>query len=711
MPLDRAAALRQAEKLVRQGKLDQAIGEYFTVVEDQPRDWNTANLLGDLLVRAGRLDEAIDQFGRCADTLRSEGFLPKAAALYKKILKIRPLDDRALLHAGELASQQGLLADARTFLRAAVDARQARNDQRGVLEVVVRLGMLDRTDVAARIAGARARAELGDPAAAIRELSDVAAWLVDEGREADALAPLREIVHLDPRHAQATAELGRILVGQGDLAAAAQYLGAEGAGASPALGAAAAEARIRAGADGEALEIVDRLIAGEAEGAIDAVVRLAAAVAPEFPEPAFHTIERVVDACVAKDDWKGAARALRAFVSAAPGHVPALVRMVDVCIDGDVDEGVVEAQALLADAYLAQGASTEARLVAEDLVRRQPLEATHLDRLRRALVLAGDPTPDETAAEWLAEVTAAADEDIDQLPDLPPAVISQEPERPQLEVPPDAYPGPLETASAPLEAPSASEEPWQPEPSVPDVRPAAREPQPPAAFDAPVPASAPNQAPRKPLGPHAIDLDALLSGFEPPAPPPKPGAPPNVEVDLSVALDDIKPRAPVVPKAKAPAASPPPPAPSAAPIADIEEVFRNMRDEAERKPSAEAAEVSFSRGKALYEAGAVQESIEPLRAAARVPTWRYAAAALLARVFRDRQQTADAIEWLGHAADAPVRDSAERYATLLQLADLLEATGETERALGVCLELQAEAGDYEDVGARIARLTGVTGGG
>ena len=46
--IDRAVALRQAEKLVRQGKLDQAIAEYFTVVEDQPRDWNTANLLGDL---------------------------------------------------------------------------------------------------------------------------------------------------------------------------------------------------------------------------------------------------------------------------------------------------------------------------------------------------------------------------------------------------------------------------------------------------------------------------------------------------------------------------------------------------------------------------------------------------------------------------------------------------------------------------------------
>ena len=52
MPIDRAATLRTAEKLLRQGKLDAAIAEYFRVVDEFPRDWNTANVLGDLYVRA-----------------------------------------------------------------------------------------------------------------------------------------------------------------------------------------------------------------------------------------------------------------------------------------------------------------------------------------------------------------------------------------------------------------------------------------------------------------------------------------------------------------------------------------------------------------------------------------------------------------------------------------------------------------------------------
>ena len=57
MSIDRAAAVRQAEKLLRRGKLEQAIAEYLRLVEDQPRDWNTANLLGDLYVRAGKVVE------------------------------------------------------------------------------------------------------------------------------------------------------------------------------------------------------------------------------------------------------------------------------------------------------------------------------------------------------------------------------------------------------------------------------------------------------------------------------------------------------------------------------------------------------------------------------------------------------------------------------------------------------------------------------
>jgi hypothetical protein len=44
---------------------------------------------------------------------------------------------------------------------------------------------------------------------------------------------------------------------------------------------------------------------------------------------------------------------------------------------------------------------------------------------------------------------------------------------------------------------------------------------------------------------------------------------------------------------------------------------------------------------------------------------------------------------------------------LYELADLLEQSGESARALAICLELESEAPGYRDVAERIDRLTKV----
>ncbi|HVB37433.1 MAG TPA: tetratricopeptide repeat protein, partial [Vicinamibacterales bacterium] len=162
MATDRDTALRKAEKLLRQGRLDQAIEEYVRIVEEHPHDLTSANALGDLCVRAGQVEQAVAQYARIAGYLAREGFLSKAAALYKKILKIRPLDEPTLLQAADIAARQGLLADARSYLTAVIDRRTARGDARGAAEIRVRLGGIDPGDVEASLAAARARAELGE---------------------------------------------------------------------------------------------------------------------------------------------------------------------------------------------------------------------------------------------------------------------------------------------------------------------------------------------------------------------------------------------------------------------------------------------------------------------------------------------------------------------------------------------------------------------
>jgi hypothetical protein len=66
-----------------------------------------------------------------------------------------------------------------------------------------------------------------------------------------------------------------------------------------------------------------------------------------------------------------------------------------------------------------------------------------------------------------------------------------------------------------------------------------------------------------------------------------------------------------------------------------------------------------------------------------------------------------AVEWFEKAAQAPAPTQEESYLLLFDLADALERQGEIARALAICLELQAEAGEYEDVDQRIERLSKV----
>ena len=113
MPFDREGTLRKAEKLLRQGKLDLAIAEYRGVIEAEPSDWNTSNTLGDLYFRAGQTDKAVSEYSRIADHLANEGFFPKAVALYRKILKIKPDEERTQWNLGQISARQGLLVDAR----------------------------------------------------------------------------------------------------------------------------------------------------------------------------------------------------------------------------------------------------------------------------------------------------------------------------------------------------------------------------------------------------------------------------------------------------------------------------------------------------------------------------------------------------------------------------------------------------------------------
>jgi tetratricopeptide (TPR) repeat protein len=167
-PFDREATLKAAEKALKLGKVDVAIAEYVKVVEAQPRDWNTANALGDLYVRAKQIEKGVKQYTRIADHLAEEGFYPKAAALFKKILKIKPEDEYAILQSGDLSAKQNKIAEAKTFFQQVMDRRRKKGDKKGATDIAIRMGTLDPEDLDARLKAAQLASENGDTTTALR---------------------------------------------------------------------------------------------------------------------------------------------------------------------------------------------------------------------------------------------------------------------------------------------------------------------------------------------------------------------------------------------------------------------------------------------------------------------------------------------------------------------------------------------------------------
>jgi tetratricopeptide (TPR) repeat protein len=561
--IDRVALLRSAEKLLRQGKLDQAIAEYLRVVEDQPRDWNTANILGDLYLRAGETGKAVEQFTRIADSLSRDGFVSKAAAIYKKILKISPANEHAMLQAAEIAVTQDLLVDARAYFTAVVELRRGRGDGPGVAAIVIRLGALDPADYDARRASARARVAIGDVQSAVTEFKALASDLTMKRLTEQALEVLREASQHAPRDPEIKAALAGLV-------------------AAPPK-AASVEETLAAAAD------------------------LAAAAS-------------------ARGDWGAAAAALQDSLARVPGHVPTLLRLVEIGVDGELDAVVVDAQSRLADAYLAAGSAAEARVIAEDLAARHPDDPLHVERLRRALTMLGEADPDPVISRWLAGAERLGEE----------------------------LAGPAD-----------------PEPAQP------------IAADEPAGATGPAEI--------SIDIVDTTDPDEPVESPSVRARPPLAEVDLTVVLEDMKGSRVVLP---------------VAPMS-LDDVFAQFRSEASQRPSAGTEEGDFARGMALYRTQQLQEAIDPLRAAARAPLHRFEAATALGRILLEQGKPWEAIEWLELAAGAAAPAPEESHKLLYDLAGALEQVGEVARALAICLELRAEAGEYQDVAIRLERLAKV----
>jgi tetratricopeptide (TPR) repeat protein len=649
VPIDRESTLRQAEKLQLQGRLDLAIAEYVRLVEEQPRDWNSINALGDLYLRAGDVDRAVAQFVRIADHLFGEGFLPKAAAVYKKALKAQSHHEHTLLRLAEIATVQELLADARAYLRRLWELRSERGDDQGAADCLVRLATLPEADAETILTGARAAKALGDKPQAISLFRAAADELQKAGRDAAALDAHTQMVSIDPADVDLRRQLAGRYVAAGQLETAGRFLDPETAGSDPDLLLALAQIELVRTDDAAARGTLTRFITVAPDRSTD-ILRIAGELGRAGePARAFSCMEVVVEDALLRSDLDRAVDVLQSFLVHGP-NIPALLTLVQVAGEAGQDDVVQETQERLADAYLESGQGPEARTIAESILTRAPDSSVHAARLRRALELVGVDDPDE-ALRSICERLHAESAPADAPPDAELMLVMEE----------------IESSAIELELDVVEPDLVEPELVQSDL-----------------------------VESDLVESD-LVREMESAADSQQAGDQPSgpVEIDLNEALASLgaSPRRTVVPSTvgRAPAAA----------SGDLDAIFDAMRPRAaEYRTVAEAAEL-YERGRQRIEDGQVADGLANLEEAARVPALRFPAAARLGREYVTRGHAHAGIEWFERAAAVPAPSREAGLAVLYELGVALDGIGERARALAVLMEIESDEPNYRDVRDRL----------
>jgi tetratricopeptide (TPR) repeat protein len=642
--IDRDDALRKAEKLLRQGRLDGAIAEYEHVVDAYPDDIATASALGDLYGRAGKAALAVAQFMRLGDHFLKEGVQAKAAASFRKVLKLDPQHEGALLQLVEACAQQGQLADAKTHLQSAIDKRKARGDQDGADALVIRLAELDPNDFEARLQAAWIQVRTGRTVTA--ELLALAKELDAKKRVSEAESLLEEVVKRDPGATEVSLRLAKAALARDEVARAKRFLPDTSTTKDPELLLTGGKILLKLDNLDAAREHLVRFLAA-APKAVEEVATLGEHLASSNAR--YAIVDLLVDHAAASGDFGKAARRLQGFLEKAPRHLPALLRLVEVCVDGDLDAALTAAQQELAEAYLDAGEAEKARVIAEDLLLRNPRTSTHADRLRRVLVTLGEKDPDAVIADRLS------------LLDDDDAFGAAEPVTARAAAP---APAAVAASSAPAEADDVD-----------------------AVFPA--------------MGGITADTLAGLPEMEP--------AEEVVEFEANDAGDwtDAS-SAPVAAAVAPPEAEIEPVSPAEG---QLDNVFSGIRgkalQDASALPPGDHAARNFRVGQTYAAAAMLKEAADAFEKAARDPRYRFRSAQSLGRLYRKHGMLSEAVEWLDIASEAPAPKIDEHRSALYELADALETTGEHTRALAVLLDLVAEQSDYRDARARIERLSRV----
>ena len=198
MAFDKVKTLRAAERFLELGKIPAAVKEYCKIVESEPEDFTTLNMLGDLYVRVGNQAGAISCFHRIAEHYRDQDFGLKAIAMYRKIDRLKPHDVEIASTLADLYAKEDLVVEARAHYLMVAEAHKRSGATIEGLEVLGKIADLDPQNTQIRLRLAEGYLGEGMTSEAAASFAEAGQHLLGRGSFDDALQAFSRALETDP---------------------------------------------------------------------------------------------------------------------------------------------------------------------------------------------------------------------------------------------------------------------------------------------------------------------------------------------------------------------------------------------------------------------------------------------------------------------------------------------------------------------------------
>lgn len=398
MAFDKVKTLRAAERYLELGKIPAAVKEYCKIVEAEPDDFTTLNMLGDLYNRVGNQPAAIACFRRIADHYREQDFALKAIAMFKKIDRLQPHDTEISTHLADLYAQQDLVVEARAHYLAVANAHNKAGATQDGLEVLRKIANLDAQNTDLRIKLAEGYYKEGMQAEAAAAFTEAGQHLLARGSFDAALDVYGKAFELRPADRVVLKGLLAAHSARGTADEAAEMIG-RAAADNPDdvdLLSMLAGAHVEAEDPAQAEQATALLVARDSTAYLRFVDVARLYLREDKVDDAVRVIVRIAEQMLAEREDNQLLELVDEFLACDSDNVQALRLLVRAFWWKRDMEKLKAALERLAEAAEAAGSVKDERYALTQLTRLAPDQVHHVERLRE---LGG--AEEEAAAEAL----------------------------------------------------------------------------------------------------------------------------------------------------------------------------------------------------------------------------------------------------------------------------------------------------------------------